>query len=439
MFFNWLPTSAKEYGNMLINQLGFAFVNGLISSLSACVYPLIPVTTALFGAGQVWHWSKGLFLSLIYVTGMSLTYVALGIAASLGGSVFGAYMGNPSVIILFSLIFFLLGLGFLGVIPMPLPNFANSMQVKKSNSLWYPLVLGIFSGFIAAPCTAPLFGALLIEIASHSAQQGNLFSSVAQALAFSFGMGLPFLLIGGFALRLPKPGNWLGAVKYIGAAVLFAAAFHYAEDLFAPFPVAHLPLWIVSGIVLFVFGIYFSYPMIPPEKKENSPNPFYHKASYTMLLLVAGFGLFLATSPFASSSHNEKAQTQIATDPNAELQWMYDLNAAKLKAQKEQRPIMVDFYADWCVACGKMKEQLFPTSEFKNFVQERNLILVKLDFTETDEEKEKLAESYVIPGLPALIFLSPKGTMFDQVLGFRSTQYAMEKFSAIRWDKIDAF
>lgn len=420
---------------MLINQLGFAFINGLISSLSACVYPLIPVTTALFGAGQVSHWSKGLFLSFIYVLGMSLTYVALGIVAALGGSVFGAYMGNPSVLLVFALLFFLLGLGFLGVIPMPLPNFANSMQVKKSNSLWYPLVLGIFSGFIAAPCTAPLFGALLIEIASNSAQQANLFSSIAQALAFSFGMGLPFLLIGGFALRLPKPGNWLGAVKYIGATVLFAAAFHYVEDLVAPFPSSLLSLWVVFGIMLFVLGIYFSYPLIAPEEKENSKNIFHRKPVYTMLLLVAGFGLFLATSPFASSSHNNEQQAKI-TETQIDLQWMDDIHAAKEKAKLEQRPVMVDFYADWCVACGKMKEQLFPTDEFKKFVQDHNLILVKLDFTETDEEKEKLAESYVIPGLPALIFLSPDGEMFDQVLGFRSKQHALEKFANIRWERL---
>lgn len=419
---------------MIISQLGFAFVNGLISSLSACVYPLIPITTALFGAGQVSHWSKGLFLSFVYVVGMSLTYVALGIMAALGGSVFGAYMGNPSVILVFVAIFFLLGLGFLGVIPMPLPNFANTMQVKKSNSLWYPLVLGVFSGFIAAPCTAPLFGALLIEIAAHSSQE-SLWSPIAQALSFSLGMGLPFLLIGGFALRLPKPGNWLGAVKYFGAAVLFAAGFHYLEDLFAPFPAQNQVFWAIIGFLIFAVAIYWSRPTMSPEQKEKSKKIIDKKFSYVPLLLLSGFGLFLATSLFTTATSPLVSKTNEQDWQPTELVWMYNLEEAQAKAQLENKPILIDFYADWCVACHKMKEQLFPSSDFHKFISDNNILLLQLDFTETGEKEEQLIEKYMIPGLPALVFIHADGTMFHQVLGFRSKENTMQEFKKVSFNR----
>lgn len=440
-FFAMPPRNENQYDDMLFNQLAFSFTNGLISSLSACVYPLIPITTALFGAGQVSHWSKGLFLSFIYVLGMSFTYVALGLAASWGGNIFGAYMGSPAAIVIFVILFIVLALGFLNILPLPLPNFANSLQVKKSNSLAYPLLMGIFSGFIAAPCTAPLFGALLIDIASQSSQKTNFLPAVAQALAFSFGMGLPFLLIGGFALRLPKPGNWLGAVKYFGAAVLFAAAFHYAEDLFAPYPAESPFVYATLGAVLFFNGMYFSRPLTPPDVKETSSKQIDNKFVYTAFLFLAGFGLFLLTSPFSSSGKNLRNRQKIsvaATQNNSpnniqELVWLHDLNATKEQALKEKRPILIDFYADWCSACLNMKYEFFPSQEFHDFVKEHNLLLVQIDFTEMDTAKESLAEEYTIPGLPALVFLKANGTMFDQVLGYRSKEHMLERFSKLRW------
>lgn len=156
---------------MNIQSISLAFLNGLISSMSACVYPLIPITTAIFGAGKTGHWLEGLSLSGIYVSGMALTYVALGLVAALTGSVFGSYMGSPIVIFVFSMMFFVLALGFLDIIPLPLPNFGDKLQTRKTSKYGYPLILGIFSGFIAAPCTAPLYGAILLDIAKLGCQQ----------------------------------------------------------------------------------------------------------------------------------------------------------------------------------------------------------------------------------------------------------------------------
>lgn len=385
--------------------LGIAFSHGLLSSLSACVYPLIPITTALFGGGQVKNWLHSFALAAIYVAGMAVTYVALGVIAALSGTVFGSYLGMPEVSFAFGVAFILLGLAFIGILPLPLPNFADKLQVKKSSSIFYPLVLGIFSGFIAAPCTAPLFGGILLEIANAAAESGSVTPGITQALAFSLGMGLPFLLIGGFALKLPKPGNWLNTVKYIGGVVLIAAGFHYIEDIIGPFPSAeNIKLMVAVGIFLFILFFIMSAPLShPPAKKSEKLKP----ASF---LIIAAFGLFLITSPFAARQSQQPADG-----------WYQSLDAALGAASENNSPVLIDFWAEWCVACHKMEEQLFPSAEFKELVEKHNLTLARLDFTDSsDSDKIEIAQKYYIKGLPTLVLTDSEGNMLHSFVGYKS-------------------
>lgn len=407
----------------MITSLGVAAAQGLISSLSACVYPLIPITTALFGAGQVKHWGQGFFLSTIYVLGMSLTYVALGVTAALTGTVFGAYLGNPWVIAGFTAMFFYLGLAFIGVLPLPLPNFANAMQVKKKSTLGYPLLLGIISGFIAAPCTAPLFGALLLDIASDAAKSNSIIPGVSQAFAFSLGMGLPFFLIGGFALKLPKPGNWLQAVKYFGGAVLMAAGFHYLEDIIGPFPPeGMLVAAVITGLFLFITFIILSDPLNVPEPGKESKTMKLKSASF---LVIAAFGLFLLTAPFATGSSAENS--------GGEAKWHTDLSDGLSIARKKDSYVIVDFWAEWCHACHEMEKSLFHSPEFLDYVKANNITLVRLNADE--ESVGAVAERYAVRGLPTLVIVNEQGEMIYKTIGFRSNRLTMSEldFAAKRY------
>ena len=407
---------------MTIELIGVAFSHGLISALSACVYPLIPITTTIFGAGKVGHWAEGLFLSMVYVIGMALTYVAIGLLAAFGGTVFGSYLGDPVVVGTFAGIFILLGLGFLGVIPLPIPNFADKINIKKTNSIVYPLLLGIFSGFIAAPCTAPLFGALLIEIAKNSAENNSILPGVVQSLAFSFGMGVPFLLIGTFALKLPKPGKWLQAVKYIGATVLFTASYHYLEDLYGPFPPAgEVWMYAALGIALFAVFLMLSEPLSAPEQMN-----FRKKVYTTTFLLIAGFGLFMATSPFAIKS----SKTSIVN--HSSQKWHSTLSDGLVAAKQNNSVVLMDFWAEWCVSCFEMEEKLFGSSDFQSLVEKYNINLVRLDYTTTDTDEEiEIAEKYKIKGLPTLVILDKNGNLIDTLLGFRNKEESMGKLKNI--------
>lgn len=414
-----------------MQALVVAFSQGLISSLSACVYPLIPITTAIFGAGRVGHWAEGFMLSGIYVAGMSLTYVTLGLAAALGGSVFGQYMGSPEGLTIFALIFFLLGLGFLGIIPLPLPNFGDKLQVEKKESVLYPFILGIFSGFIAAPCTAPLFGALMIEIAQNAAQHETLLPGITQALSFSLGMGLPFLFIGGFALKLPKPGKWMQAIKYFGATVLFASAFHYLEDLYGPFPPESLLLqYSALGGVIFIIFLSLTEPL-----SGEVAAGFRAKLSLSVFLLVAAYGLFLATSPFRTTGAViSKPAPWVVDQEGDHIQhiWHDNLEAGLKEAELRNAPVLIDFWAEWCAACFKMEEELFVSEEFHRLLDKYGFALVRLDFTDTDtQEKEDIGEKYEIRGLPTLVITDKEGNMVDKVLGYRNKELSIEKIEEI--------
>ncbi|MDH5717541.1 MAG: thioredoxin family protein [Spirochaetia bacterium] len=407
-----------------VQSIGIAFLGGLIASLSACVYPLIPIITAIFGAAQVKNWAKGFSLSLIYVLGMSITYVTLGIAASLGGSVFGAYMGNKWVIISFALIFFFLGLWFIEIIPIRLPNFAEKLQVKNKNIILYPLLLGIFSGFIAAPCTAPLFGALLTDIAIKAASDQSILPGAIRALAFSLGMGLPFLLIGGFAIRLPKPGKWMQIVKYLGAVILFTAGYHYLQDLTSNFPPREsLAAIAVTGFFIFIVFFILSDPLSSPDIDKSMTKP-----QILTYLMIAAFGLFLATSPLANQTTdiNEKST----------LKWYTSLDEGISQAEKENTLVIIDFWAEWCTACHEMDEKLFKSKEFEELVKKDKVVLIRLDFTDETESNLNLSQKYDIKGLPTVVLTDKKGEKLTEMIGFYSKEHALTKLErALRFYK----
>ena len=413
---------------MDIQSFGIAFIHGLISAMSACVYPLIPITTAVFGAGKSGHWLEGLFLSAIYVAGMAVTYVALGVIAALSGSIFGSYMGSPVVITVFAIIFFLLALSFLDILPLPIPNFGNSLQAKKSNKFIYPLALGIFSGFIAAPCTAPLYGAILIDIAKNAALNQSLLPGITQALFFSLGMGFPFLLIGGFALKLPKPGRWLRVVKYIGATVLLTASFHYLEDLIGPYPPEGVRFTMAAlGAVLCVVFFILSEPLSKKAEDDSVDKSFRQKLAVIFFLLISAFGLFLVTSLL------KPGQGITTKEISSNTQNVHYSNLEKaLKATGVHNFLLVDFWAEWCTACHKMDEDLFPTGEFNDLVNKYHFVIVKLDYTEMDtKEKEEIIQKYQIPGFPTLLVVDKAGSEIGRILGFRSKEDTLKTLDDI--------
>lgn len=410
-----------------------AFGWGVLSSFSACVYPLIPITTAIFAGGERKSWLQGFKAAGAYMLGMSLTYGSLGVAAALSGAVFGKYFGNPYFITFIGLVLIYLGLAYAHLVPLPLPNFANRLQVSKKDALTYPLLLGVFSAFIAAPCTAPFFGNVLVQISKSANEQQSVILPALSAFAFAFGMGLPFFLIGMFSIRLPKPGAWLHAVEYAGAVTLIAAGFHYLEDLAGDFPpVAQAFPFAVIGFAMCVTFFILAEPL-----RREHPMPFRLKLNTGGMLMISGLGLFLFTSPFvkywgAEVKNNTGAISDAGkkitmTLPAGKLKWYKDLAEAKAVAAKEGKILFIDFWADWCTACEEMEKKLFVKDEFINFALENKIVPVRIDYSSPTDELDRLAQSYNIRGLPTVVLTKPDGELIHTMTGFYSKEYSMRE------------
>lgn len=395
--------------------LGISFGKGLVAAFSACVYPLIPITTALFSIGETRKWYHGFILSFIYVAGMSLTYVCLGLMGVYFGGVFGTWLGKKEVIAGFMLIFFYLGFAFAGLLPLPLPNFADKIRITHRAGIVYPFTLGIFSGFIAAPCTAPWFVNILAQIAESRAAGESPMFGILQSVSFALGIGFPFLLIGGFALKLPKPGQWLGAVKVAGGIFLLTAGVHYMEKLYGPYPPERMriPLALTGALVS------ISFFLISEPFKDKMGMPKMLKAQTAMILFISAVGLFFTTSYVSTvlaSSPSRKDDVTILSKSN--LTWLTDIQTAQKTALAKNQFMFIDFWAEWCTACHEMDAKLFKTKQFEDLVQEHKLLLVRLDFTDPDDSLLKLAEKYKIFGLPTVVLADSNGKFIHSSVGF---------------------
>jgi len=208
----------------------FVFVAGFLSSLTPCVYPMIPITIAYIGGKSTESRLKGFVLSVFYVLGLALCYSVLGIFAALTGRVFGQIASNPYSYLVLGNIFLLLGMNMLGVFELPLPSFLmNLSSGKKKEGIIGAFLMGIVLGIVAAPCTGPILALILTFVAAKQ----NIVFSVATLFVYSIGMGMLFLILGTFSglmASMPKSGVWLDRVKKaFGWLILVIAEYFFFQ------------------------------------------------------------------------------------------------------------------------------------------------------------------------------------------------------------------
>ena len=206
----------------------FAFLGGLLMSLTPCVFPLIPVTAGYIGVRAAGSRLQGLVLGFIYVTGIAITYAGLGITASLTGTIFGRISGHPLTHLAVGVIIGVFGLAMLDLFPIPLPRAARLPSLKKGNFL-STFVLGLCSGFVIAPCTTPVLGSILVLLS----QKNNVAYGGFLLLCFAYGMGVILLVsavFSTFLTTLPKAGAWMVVLKKVYAFILLAAAAYFIVD-----------------------------------------------------------------------------------------------------------------------------------------------------------------------------------------------------------------
>lgn len=379
-----------------------AFIGGILASFTPCVYPVIPITIGYIGGASSGKPLRGLWLSFIFSLGIAIVYSSLGLFAAATGTLFGSISGSPFVNIVIALVFALMGISMLGAFDIALPSALQTSLVGGSTrkGLFGPLLLGMASGLIMAPCVGPVIVALLAWVA----QSGDLFYGWALLFTFSLGLGLLFLLIGTFAgaiQALPRAGSWMEMVKKSFGWILLAGAL-YMLRLTLP-PMIYLGSWAALLITFSVFTGAFDALTDEATAKQRLG-----KAFTLMVFVLGGILLFKAVNPNGGTA---------ATAELSELEWrVNEEEQALAEAEASGKPVLIDVYADWCVACVELDEKTWVVPSVQERVDE--FVRLKLDFTKETPWVTEMKKKYRITGMPTVI-LRNDGQEVTRFTGFK--------------------
>lgn len=394
---------------------------GLLLSLTPCVFPMLPILSGIIvGAGRDGHGvshRRGFVLSLGYVLGMAVTYAVAGVAAGFSGTLLSSSLQNAWVLGGFALIFVVLALSMFGFYELQLPTLLQSQVSQeaaqiKGGSLPGVALMGALSAVIVGPCVAaPLAGALLYIGQSGDALQGGL------ALFFmALGMGVPLLVVGASAgTLLPKSGAWMVAVKKAFGVVMLASALMLVAPLI---PVAiQLAGW---ALLLIVPAIYLK--AIDPLPAHAGNWPHFWKG-IGVVMLIAGAALLVgalsgARDPWQPlAGLRGAAASEARSLPFARVASLAELDA-RIKASSQ--PVLLDFYADWCVSCKEMERETFADPRVQR--QLAGWTLLRADVTANSDDDKALLARFSLFGPPAIVFFDAQGRQADQVrvVGFQN-------------------
>jgi thiol:disulfide interchange protein DsbD len=399
-----LLTRELEKKSLLLFLLAFAL--GFLTSLTPCVYPVIPIIMGYIGSQAKGSKLKGFYLSLFFVLGLGIVYSLLGLFAAISGSMIGASFQNPIVVIVIASIFIIMGLSLAGLFEIPVPSsIASKVQAGGYKSkIIGSLIIGGVAGIIAAPCAGPV----LIAILSWISQTRNLLLGFLVMFVFSLGMGVIFVLVGtftGIISSLPKGGKWMSAVKYVFAVLLIVGGL-LVLGMISP-AWLQLRLW---GILLIGISIFMG--LFKPLADDDVRQKFVK----LLVVLVFLWGVMLFFKSFLPADFGKPVPQ--ATETRESLEWIPELEKGKALAEREKKILMIDTYAEWCVACKELDEKTFSEPDVQTKL--RKYVLVKLDFTKRNEKNSALRKSLNIIGMPTIIFLGPDGTELKRFSGFRT-------------------
>ena len=397
-------SEAGFYRRGLPLNLLLAFLGGLALNLTPCIYPLIPITLAWFG-GQAHGDKKNLIAHAgVYIFGMAATYSILGVIAALTGSLFGAALQYPVVLLGVALVMTLLALCMFDVYELRMPPFLTSLVGAPRAGLVGTLLMGLTVGIVAAPCIGPFVLGLLTYVG----ERGSTLEGFSLFFALALGLGVPFLVLGIFSGSihwLPRSGAWMVWVRKIFGFVLFGMAWYYLRSLLSPLT------WSLGlTFLLLIGGMYLAW---------IAPVPGAGKV-FTVFRNVVG-GLFFALALYVAVAGieavlNEKSAATANEPVNESILWESYSSESLVKAREERYPVFIDFYADWCEPCRELDEKTYSNPEVTRLA--RRFVMLKADLTAGDDPAVKaLMEKYRIRGVPTLVFLRPDGGEMTSLRG----------------------
>ena len=427
-------------GGSFLAVIATFFVFGLLLALTPCVFPMIPILSGII-AGQNKQLTKasGFLLALAYVLGMAITYALVGVAAALSGTLLSNALQNPWALGIGATIFVALALSMFGFFELQLPSFIQSKFSDASNKMKGGnfagvFVMGVLSAVIVGPCVAPPLAAALAFIA----QTGNTTLGGVALFVLALGMGVPLLLVGLSAgALLPRAGGWMNAVKYFFGVMMLAIAVYLISPI--------IPAWInmLLWAVLLIGSAIYLHALDPLPTHASGWSRLWK--GFGVVLLIGGLsiilgmlagsrdllqplevykgGVFSAGSGGVAMAAEQKG---LAFD---RVKTVAELDARLATAKADGRPVMLDFFADWCVSCKEMEHYTFTDPKVQARLQ--TAVLLQVDVTANSDADKALLKRFNLFGPPGLIFWDKAGVQSDyKVIGFEKAEKFLSSIDA---------
>lgn len=390
-----LPASGSQTGaepaSLPFSAL-WALLIGIGIAFTPCVLPMYPLISGIvLGGKQRLSTARALLLAFIYVQGMAVTYTALGLVVAAAGLQFQAALQHPYVLIGLSVVFIALALSMFGLFTLQLPSSLQTRLTLMSNkrqggSPGGVFAMGAIAGLICSPCTTAPLSAILLYIA----QSGNLWLGGGTLYLYALGMGLPLILVTVFGNRLlPKSGPWMAHVKTAFGFVILALPVFLLERVIGE--AWGLRLWSLLGVAFFSWAFITSL---------GASKPWLRMVQIVML----GAALVCAR-PLQDWAFGAPAVQQQAHLEFTRVSTVDELNQAL--AQAKGKPVMLDLYADWCVACKEFEKYTFSAPEVRQALKET--VLLQVDVTKNSAQDAALLKHLQVLGLPTILFFNAQG------------------------------
>jgi thiol:disulfide interchange protein DsbD len=407
---------------------------GLLLSLTPCVFPMIPILSGIIvSSGRDGHGvshARGFFLSLAYVVGMAVTYALAGIAAGFSGTLISAALQNPWVLGGFALLFVVLAFSMFGFYELQLPTFLQSKVSEeashfKGGSLPGVAVMGALSALIVGPCVAaPLAGALL-----YIGQTGDALLGGLALFCMALGMGVPLLVVGLSAgTLLPKSGPWMETVKKAFGFILLATA------LWLVSPVIPVAIQMAGWAVLLIIPAILmrAFHRLPKQAKG------WQRLRKFIAIAMLIVGAVLLAGAFSGGKDLLQAFSRLNDGSKGSgittlsFERIRSLGELEARIKASGKPVMLDFYADWCVSCKEMAR--FTFSDARVQLTLSGWILLQADVTANSEDDKALLARFKLFGPPGIIFFDSQGSEVEgvRVVGFQNTDAFLATLARLR-------